>query len=109
MAKEILKDERLTDEQLDGVAGGTGEEINSDYYLMHALAQQGAVKFDTNANPTKELERAWAKFGISVILHDNDELNEYYNSDGKQISRTEARKHVLSQTNCNLDPNVISY
>ena len=51
MAKEILKDERLTDEQLDGVAGGTGEEINSDYYLMHQLSQQGAIKFDTNANP----------------------------------------------------------
>ena len=105
MANEIFKDEILTDEQLEQVAGGTGEEIEADYYFMHQLSQQVAIGFDTNANPIRELERSWAKFGITAIIHDNDnDRNEYYNSEGKQISRKEAIDQVLNQTNCNIGP-----
>ncbi|MBR3746304.1 MAG: hypothetical protein IKP64_13010 [Selenomonadaceae bacterium] len=104
MTDEIFKDELLTDEQLDNVAGGTGEEMEADYFFMHQLSQQGALKFDTGENPVKEVERSWAKFGISVIVHENGAKNEYYNSEGKQISRMAALDQVLGKTNCDIGP-----
>ena len=37
MAKEILKDEMLSDEELDNVAGGTTAETVKDTQFLHAL------------------------------------------------------------------------
>ncbi len=37
MAKEILKDEILTEEQLENVAGGTRGELSCDTKFLHAL------------------------------------------------------------------------
>ena len=96
MANEILKDERLTDEQLDGVAGGYRWEVNEDYSLMKFISQRGDIRFNTNANFFTELKRAWSLFGITVNYHDDDkDPNEYYTDDGTMMSHKEAVDYVL--------------
>ena len=52
------------------------------------------------------MTRAWAKEGISVVLHyDNNNSNEYYKN-GKQISRETALRTVLKAKGINnLNPN----
>ena len=97
MANEILKDNLLTDEQLNDVAGGTAEESLADYRLMCDLNQKGVIKFDGKTDTTKELERAWAQCGITVIYHD-DKLNEYYDGKGNQITHAAALDHASRQT-----------
>ncbi len=99
MADEILKDELLDEAQLDKVAGGTSRETNNDFYFMYELHRNGDLQFSGDTNMMKEMQRVWAKFGVSVIHHNDDRLNEYYNSNGEQISRRAALEHILQKTN----------
>ena len=95
MTNEILKDERLTDEQLDDVAGGTFTEIMSDALGM-ALARNDIDGFQFK--DFESLRREWAKVGVATVYYDDKNTpNEYY-IDGKQISRSDALKHLLTKT-----------
>ena len=99
MADEILKDEQLSEEQLKDVAGGTSRETGNDFYFMCELRKNGDLQFSGDTNMMKEMQRVWAKFGVAVIQHNDDKPNEYYNSNGEQISRKAALEHVLQKTN----------
>ena len=93
MANEILKEELLSEDQLEGVAGGTVREYDLDTSFMQAVGvlRQGESGSDA-------LQRAFASQGISVIFHGDDNLaNEYYQG-GKQISRNEALNAVMKKT-----------
>ena len=91
MAKEILKDEVLKDEQLEGVAGGTDREIGKDVDFMKAV---GLMR--PGENDTVTLERVFAQKGITVVFNEGKDLaNEYYDSKGQQITRGEALNTVM--------------
>jgi len=66
------KNEMLNAEQLDGVAGGSTEEKFNDMFFLREI--------DFNIPGSKysyvDVDRAWAKVGITVI--DNFGKNEYY-------------------------------
>ena len=93
MAKEILKDEVLKDEQLEGIASGTSREIQKDTDFMQAI---GLLR--QNETDKDDLRRAWAQEGITVIMHGGNNLsNEYYRG-GEQISRGTALQEVMTIT-----------
>jgi len=93
MAKEILKDEVLKDEQLEGVSGGTDREIGKDVDFMKAVGLMRPGESDVVT-----LERVWAQRGITVVFNEGKDLaNEYY-KDGKQISRGTALQEVMTIT-----------
>ena len=90
MAKEILKDEVLKEEQLEGVAGGTSREIGKDAEFMKAI---GFMRPEQNDQAT--IKRAFAKTGVSVVFHNGDDLaNEYYHN-GQQVTREFALKIAM--------------
>ena len=92
MAEEkILKDEILKDEELEQVAGGTYRDSSLDLAFMQAIGD--LKKEDTAGLAT--MTRAWAKEGISVVMHDDDKYSNEYYKDGKQISREAAMRTVL--------------
>ena len=104
MAKEILKDEILKDEQLEGVAGGTVREYDLDTSFMQAVGVMRQGESGSDA-----LQRAFASQGISVIFHGvNDNsgtlANEYY-MNGKQITRNEALNTVMKKTGTKVNIN----
>ena len=102
MAKEILKDEVLKDEQLEGVAGGTDREIGKDADFLKAI---GLMRPEQNDQAT--IKRAFAKSGISVIFHDGDDLaNEYY-LNGVQTTREIALKFTMQKNG--QDVNINNY
>lgn len=100
MAKEILKDEVLKDEQLDAVAGGTSREIKKDTDFMKAIGLLRQNEDDKDA-----LRRAWAQEGITVIMHGGNNLsNEYYRG-GEQITRDKAMRIAMKKTGTQININ----
>ncbi len=112
MANEILKDEQLTDEQLDEVAGGTVLEIQKDANLMHDLGLVSAHTFPADMTPyygdiddvknLNAVQRSWAKFGIAVV-NNKDGFNEYYDSSGREIGRQKAIQTAISKSHARLN------
>lgn len=109
MAKEILKDEILTEEQLDNVAGGTFAESYSDAQSFEKLGVKifknelaGVPLLDPEG--FKNLRAAFDKYGVTIkddgsIFGDmvgTSKANEYYIG-GKKVSRDEAWKHINAQ------------
>ncbi|MBQ3725839.1 MAG: hypothetical protein II902_02080 [Selenomonadaceae bacterium] len=100
MAKEILKDEVLKEEQLEGVAGGTAREIGKDADFLKAI---GLMRPEQNDQVT--MKRAFAQSGISVIFHNGDDLaNEYY-LNGVQTTRENALKITMKKAGQEVDIN----
>jgi len=100
MAKEILKDEVLKDEQLEGIAGGTSREIQKDTDFLQAI---GLLR--QNETDKDDLRRAWAQEGITVIMHGGNNLsNEYYRG-GEQITRDKAMKIAMKKTGTQININ----
>ncbi len=100
MAKEILKDEILKDEQLEGIASGTSREIQKDTDFMQAIGLLRQNEDDKDA-----LRRAWAQEGITVIMHGGNNLsNEYYRG-GEQITRDKAMRIAMKKTGTQVNIN----
>ena len=103
MAEEkILKDEILTEEQLDNVAGGTYIESADDAKKFKEL---GVKIYDNDIagvpvlthDEFVKLRGAFEKYGVTV--KDKGGLvnaNEYYMG-GKKVSRDDAWKHINAQ------------
>lgn len=103
MENEKILGEMLTDEQLDGVAGGTADETRNDGAFFKAIGLTAEIPQNNEA-----LKTIWAKLGVSVIVHDGikhgNETEEYANSfneyfiAGNQVSREKALKQALKKT-----------
>ena len=82
----------MDDEQLDGVAGGTVNEVLDDREMLKKI---GVYDFNSKDGFTKSVQNAFAKFGndygmkISVDVGLNAETANKYSVNGKAISRNE--------------------
>ncbi|MBR0288854.1 MAG: hypothetical protein IJQ82_07735, partial [Selenomonadaceae bacterium] len=94
MAKEILKDEILKDEELEQVAGGNRDELALDTQLFNAMGGRIPAydKYDiTNTNVNgiaAKITSLYSKLGIEVKYNDLGASNYYI--DGKWIPRNQA-------------------
>jgi len=103
MTDEKIIGEQLNEEQLDKVAGGKNDEINSDSKFFKEIGITIKESLAT-LNGTNELKRAWAKYGISPIFVYGPDFNNEYYYDGKQITRDEALKMVVEKSGKKIDP-----
>ena len=100
MANEILKEELLSEDQLEDVAGGTSREIKKDTDFMQTI---GLLRQDETEKD--DLRRAWAQGGVTLIMHGGNNLaNEYYKN-GKQITREVALETLTKKTGSDLNIN----
>ena len=111
MAKEILKDEILKDEELEQVAGGTFAESYSDAQQFEKIGVK-IFKNDLVGVPLLDhegfvnLRNAFDKYGVTIKddgsiwgdLTGKSKANQYY-INGKQVSREDAWKHINAQFN----------
>lgn len=111
MAKEILKDEILKDEELDEVTGGTFAESYGDAQAFEKLGVK-IFKNDIAGVPLLDhegfvnLRNAFNKYGVIIKddgsifgdLTGKSKANEYF-INGKSVSRDEAWKHINAQFN----------
>ena len=109
MAKEILKDEILKDEELEQVAGGTFAESYSDAQQFEKIGVK-IFKNDLVGVPLLDhegfvnLRNAFDKYGVTIKddgsiwgdLTGKSKANQYY-INGKEVSREDAWKHINAQ------------
>ena len=109
MAKEILKDEILKDEELDNVAGGTFAESYSD---ANAFEKLGVKIFETKLAGIPildhegfvNLRNAFNKYGVTIKddgslggdIMGTSKPNQYFIG-GKEVTQAEAWKHINAQ------------
>lgn len=85
MAKEILKDEILSDEELDNVAGGTLAQTAAD---MNRFTRETGLQFHGNDSQQREQFRdILFRSGVKIKDHGGWNDNEYFrlNEQGKKI------------------------
>ena len=109
MAKEILKDEILSEEELDNVAGGTFAESYGDAQSFEKLGVK-IFKSDLVGVPLLDhegfvnLRNAFEKYGVKIKddgsifgdLTGKSKANQYFIGE-KEVSREDAWKYINAQ------------
>ena len=103
MSNEIKKEELLSMEELDNVAGGTVREtaLDTEFLRDIGLDIQGRTTKSVHKNfsdVTSELRAAWAQVGIRCLEINSHDINKnvYADSKGNVITRKAAMQHALS-------------
>lgn len=94
MAEEILKDEVLSDEELEGVAGGTRDETYTD---GDELVKRGLLS-EKDALSSSKVREAIHNLGYEYKDHGGlaifgGKKNEYFDKDGNSVSREDFWKN----------------
>ena len=99
--KDKYADEKLTDEELDKVAGGTLRESADDSRFLNVLLhgtnkyhqcdRYGEWRMLSSAGARKDLKKSWNSLGIEVEHYFGKNT---YKLNGKEISRAEAWAHA---------------
>ena len=92
--EKILKDEILSEEELDGVAGGTRIETFQD---GDELLKRGLISED-DALSSSKVREAIHKLGYKYVDHGGVKMfggkdNEYFDKKGESVSRAEFWKN----------------
>ena len=94
MANEILKDEQLTEEQLDGVAGGTVAETDKDIAFLQDIGLFPKCDGDVHSVISiDDISNIFANYGVKMVYR-YDNPNEYSIND-RSVTRKEALQRVL--------------
>ena len=95
MANEILKDEIMSEQELDQIAGGNRDELALDTQLFNAMGgrfKAYALDDITSSNVnviSSGIATLWKDAGLRVEYNDNG-ASKYFDGNGKQISRNDA-------------------
>ena len=97
-------DEKLTDDELDKVAGGTtGEDANDSRFLnvllhgtnkYHQCDRYGEFRMFLSQPARDDVKKSWNSLGIEVS--NGIFIKNTYRLNGKEISRAEAWAHAES-------------
>ena len=92
--------ERLSDDELEGVAGGNAVESASDSKFLNSLGlcdRYSTVRLRWE-NHDQEIIDAWKKVGVDATIHSGNlstiGKDNVYKIDGNTVSRTEAMEHA---------------
>ena len=101
--EDKFADEVMSDDELDGVAGGNCYETADDTRFLNSLNgstdRHGATRIYFTGKATREsIQGAWAKVGIDAKIHRNIRTGNEYYLNGQQITQEEARQHAMNVT-----------
>lgn len=94
--KDKFADEIMSDEELDGVAGGgTRQSVGDRDFLtsMGFMEETGNLVFDWARNSPK-VDAGWSNAGVTCVTKFGCPDNLYF-IDGKEVSRKDAFRHAL--------------
>ena len=97
--------EKLSDEELEGVTGGSASESADDSRFLNSLAglcdRYGTFRMQTQDHDY-EIRDAWKRVGVDATIHTGNIFtggaNNVYKIDGKTVSRVEAINHAMEVT-----------
>lgn len=95
MSNEILKDEIMSETELEQVAGGNRDELALDTQLFNAMGERFkayALKDITSSNVnviSSQISTLWKKASLKVEYNDFG-ASRYFDGKGQPISRNQA-------------------
>jgi len=100
---KILENTAMSDEELDGVAGGFAHEAANDSRFLNSLNGScdrygtASMVFVNVLGRKKEIEKAWATVGIEANIKAGFVVssNDYY-LNGQPITQEQARQHAMN-------------
>ena len=98
-----LANAAMSDEELDGVAGGRAGEIADDSRFLNSLNgscdRYGAARTWMSLEKKAEVTKAWETVGITAELNCSllGKHNKYF-LNGQEISQEQARQHAMKVT-----------
>ena len=95
--EKILSEEKLSDEELENVAGGKWEQTYYDVKFLNRLNGSCRLHRSGDDIPRSEVENAWRALGVNAEVHWNTSSNHYYIG-GKEVSQEAAREYVMEMT-----------
>ncbi len=105
--RKLFADKQVSAEELEGVAGGTKDQIADDSCFLNILLMghpaqcdrygSAKLKYDIANNPSryKEIRNAWAACGVEVTMH-ADSGNEY-RAEGRYLTQSQARDYAMKR------------
>ena len=94
--------EKLSDEQLELVAGGNAYDTADDSKFLNSLGGFTNRYSDfeiKHQNHDDEIREAWAKVGVEATIHGKMFFTEnVYKINGKKVSRVNAIVYAMGQT-----------
>jgi len=87
--------EKLSDDELDEVAGGTMEQVHSDIAFFQSLGVDlpDPQEFKRSSRVIRVAEMAWKSVGIHCLASRHDD-NEYF-FNGERITLDEAKDRAI--------------
>ena len=111
MANEILKDEILSEEELDNVAGGTLKEVSLDLEFLRDIGfdvQQRNKNYIYNyfSEVANQLRSTWLQAGVRCQTISNSDYtkNVYTDQSGNPITRKAAMEMAMNFKGVTVDP-----
>ncbi|MBR5913286.1 MAG: hypothetical protein IKZ58_02825 [Selenomonadaceae bacterium] len=100
--------EKLSDEELDKVAGGNYNQTGGDSFLLNKLGLCNyydpiEIQFTIGTSKEQEVQAAWKACGVNFIWHGDGKDNEYYIGTRK-VSRREAAWHAVKAVGSDINP-----
>ena len=104
--------ELMSDEELEGVAGGSASESASDSRFLNSLGgfcdRYGTFRMQTQDH-NYEIRDAWKRVGVDAEIHTGNIFtggsNNVYKINGKKVSRVEAINHAMEVTDHHMEWN----
>ena len=101
MAEDKYADELMSDDELDGVAGGTAGQMADDSRFLNSLNgstdRYGSFRTFWGTGFT-EIKNAWASLGIETDLDSSTGGDNKYYLNGQEITQEQARQHAMKVT-----------
>lgn len=94
--------EKLSDEELEQVAGGTWHQTGDDSHFLHTLnpdfleVNEVALAFTPGTSLEEGIKREWAKYGVTLEYHGGAIYDNKYYINGNEVSRDDAYAHARS-------------
>ena len=100
--KDKFADEVMSDEELDGVAGGSCYDTADDSRFLNSLNgltdRYGATRLAFEDHDD-EIKKAWETVGIKADIYSGiGKIDNKYYLNGQQITQEQARQHAMNVT-----------
>ncbi len=97
-----IADEKLSDEELDQVAGGKWHETaqDSQFLSLYGLCKaygEGCLLLSGDTKREEEISYAWYKAGVDFVYHGGLIYENEYYINGNRVSREEAYAHAVQK------------
>ncbi|MBO4401772.1 MAG: hypothetical protein J5809_08000 [Selenomonadaceae bacterium] len=104
MAEDKFADETMSDEELEGVAGGNCYESADDSRFLNSLNGstdrygERRIAFTPGTSIEEEIQRGWKTVGIDFEWRGGGNIGNHYRLNGREISQEQARQHAMKVT-----------